>query len=165
MNPEVFRQSTSGRVLRSPLGYGAFVPNPLSPELKWTPDLIVALSDANRGAVAVGGARAGESPTADWRKWSSESCWSHRSASCAFCRALAEAGHYALFLAQKMTYCLRKMGVVEVAGKRREAVLYSRKPLAGRKGLFFLWGCPSKLACISALIPLYSPELLQHNFR
>lgn len=30
------------------MGYWAFVPNPLSPELKWTPDLIVALSEADR---------------------------------------------------------------------------------------------------------------------
>lgn len=43
-------------------------------------------------------------------------------------RELAEAAHHPLYLAQKMTYCLRKMGVVEVAGKRRGAVLYSRRP-------------------------------------
>lgn len=41
-------------------------------------------------------------------------------------RDLAELGGYPLYLAQKITYCLRHMGVLEVAGKRRQASLYSR---------------------------------------
>jgi len=45
-------------------------------------------------------------------------------------RDLADVGHYPLYLSQKMTRfaCLRKMGVIEVAGKRRGAVLYLRNP-------------------------------------
>jgi len=41
-------------------------------------------------------------------------------------RDLANAGRYPLYLAQKMTYCLRRMGLVEAAGKRRRAVVYVR---------------------------------------
>jgi hypothetical protein len=41
-------------------------------------------------------------------------------------RDLAEAGGYPLHLAQKMAYCLRRMGVIEGAGKRRNAALYER---------------------------------------
>jgi Fic family protein len=48
MNPELFRQSTSGQVLRSSLGYWAFLPNPLPPTPVWTPALIAGLSDADR---------------------------------------------------------------------------------------------------------------------
>jgi hypothetical protein len=48
MNPENFRQSAAGRAIRSPLGYWSFAPNPLLPELKWTPGLISGLSDADR---------------------------------------------------------------------------------------------------------------------
>lgn len=38
----------SGRRLRCPEGYTAFVPNPLPPALPWTPELVRALSDADR---------------------------------------------------------------------------------------------------------------------
>jgi len=48
MNPENFSQSTSGRVIRSPLGFWAFVPNPLPPDVKWTSALISDLSEADR---------------------------------------------------------------------------------------------------------------------
>lgn len=41
-------------------------------------------------------------------------------------RDLAEGGGYSLDLAQKMTYCLRHMGLLSVAGKRRNAALYER---------------------------------------
>ena len=40
-------------------------------------------------------------------------------------RDLAEQGGYPLYLAQKMAYCLRRMGVLEAVGKRRNATLYS----------------------------------------
>lgn len=40
-------------------------------------------------------------------------------------RDLALAGRYPLYLAQKMTYCLRRMGVIEAVGHRRRAVVYS----------------------------------------
>ncbi|MBL8045734.1 MAG: hypothetical protein JNL09_04290 [Anaerolineales bacterium] len=39
---------------------------------------------------------------------------------------LAKALRQPVWLAQKMTYCLRKMGVLSVAGKRRGAWLYAR---------------------------------------
>jgi hypothetical protein len=42
------------------------------------------------------------------------------------CRDLAEQGGYPLYLAQKMAYCLRRMGVLEAAGKRCNAALYAR---------------------------------------
>lgn len=48
MNPEAFRQSPSGRVIKAQSGYWAFVPNPLPPPLEWTPGLIARLSDADR---------------------------------------------------------------------------------------------------------------------
>lgn len=38
----------SGRSIRTPQGYTAFVPNPLPPKLEWTPVLTRALSDADR---------------------------------------------------------------------------------------------------------------------
>ncbi len=41
-------------------------------------------------------------------------------------RDLAEQGAYPLPLAQKMVYCLRRMGALEAAGKRGRAALYAR---------------------------------------
>lgn len=37
-----------GRVVKGPGGYSAFVPDPLPPDLDWSPDLVRALSDADR---------------------------------------------------------------------------------------------------------------------
>jgi len=37
-----------GRHLRQPTGYTAFVPDPLPPDLDWTADLVLALSEADR---------------------------------------------------------------------------------------------------------------------
>ncbi|MEK6530005.1 MAG: Fic/DOC family N-terminal domain-containing protein, partial [candidate division NC10 bacterium] len=37
-----------GRHIRCPGGYAAFVPDPLPPELSWTPELVRPLSDADR---------------------------------------------------------------------------------------------------------------------
>ena len=49
MNPEAFRDSPAGRIVRSVEGqYWAYVPNPLPPKLAWTPGLVIALSDADR---------------------------------------------------------------------------------------------------------------------
>ena len=49
MNPEAFRDSPSGRVVRSVEGgYWAYVPDPLPPKLTWTSRLVTALSDADR---------------------------------------------------------------------------------------------------------------------
>lgn len=49
----------SGRTVRTPEGYPAFVPDPLPPEFTWTPELVRALSDADRslGRLAGEGAR------------------------------------------------------------------------------------------------------------
>lgn len=51
--------SPSGKQLRVPSGYTAFVPDPLPPRLHWTPELVRALSDADRlvGRLAGEGAR------------------------------------------------------------------------------------------------------------
>lgn len=38
----------SGKQIRVPSGYSAFVPDPLPPRLHWTPELVRALSDADR---------------------------------------------------------------------------------------------------------------------
>jgi len=48
MDPEAFRDSPAGRVVRTPAGYWAFVPHPLPPAFSWTPDLVIALSEADR---------------------------------------------------------------------------------------------------------------------
>ncbi|MCO6438518.1 MAG: Fic family protein [Phycisphaerae bacterium] len=49
----------SGRLVRCVEGYSAFVPNPLPPDLNWSPRIIRALSDADRlvGRLAGQGAR------------------------------------------------------------------------------------------------------------
>ncbi|MBO9369036.1 MAG: Fic family protein [Chloroflexi bacterium] len=48
MNPEDFRETSAGRVLRTPAGYWAFVPHPLPPALHWSDALITALAEAER---------------------------------------------------------------------------------------------------------------------
>ena len=48
MDREAFRHSPSGRLVRAPAGYLAFVPDPLPPALQWSPGLITRLSDADR---------------------------------------------------------------------------------------------------------------------
>jgi Fic family protein len=48
VDPEAFRSSPTGRLIRTPTGYSAFVPNPLPPALDWTPELVVTLSQADR---------------------------------------------------------------------------------------------------------------------
>ena len=47
----------NGQYVKQPEGYLAFVPDPLPPELKWTDQLVRALSDADRaiGRLAGGG--------------------------------------------------------------------------------------------------------------
>src|SRR5256885_7801786 len=51
-----------GRRIRCASGYTAFVPDPLPPELEWTPTLVRALSDADRliGRLAGEGGRSEE---------------------------------------------------------------------------------------------------------
>ncbi len=41
---------------------------------------------------------------------------------------LASASGQPVYLAQKMTYCLRRMGTIEAVGKRGRAILYTRVP-------------------------------------
>ena len=55
MDPELFRDSPAGRVIRTPAGYWAFVPHPLPPALPWTSDLVAALSEADRAVGELAG--------------------------------------------------------------------------------------------------------------
>ncbi len=48
MNPSLFQPAAAGRVIKSPTGYYYFIPDPLPPDINWTPDLIAALSEADR---------------------------------------------------------------------------------------------------------------------
>ncbi len=48
MNPNEFRDSKVGRVIRTQNGYWAFIPTPLPPEIEWTTPLISSLSEADR---------------------------------------------------------------------------------------------------------------------
>ena len=48
MDLEAFRHSPSGRVIKAPAGYHAFVPYPLPPPIDWNSELVVALSEADR---------------------------------------------------------------------------------------------------------------------
>jgi Fic family protein len=49
MNPEEFRASTSGKVIRTSEGYWAFVPHPLPPPIEYDREMIRLVSDADRG--------------------------------------------------------------------------------------------------------------------
>jgi cell filamentation protein, protein adenylyltransferase len=48
MDPQAFRSELAGRLIRSPVGYWAFVPHALPPKLPWTSGLVTMLSDADR---------------------------------------------------------------------------------------------------------------------
>ena len=48
MDPSKFQASTSGKVIRLPQGYWAFLPAVLPPALTFSPSLVAALSDADR---------------------------------------------------------------------------------------------------------------------
>jgi len=48
MDPNKFRASTSGKVVRQPQGYWAFLPASLPPEIPYTPSLVAALSAADQ---------------------------------------------------------------------------------------------------------------------
>lgn len=48
MDPSKFQASSSGRVVRQPQGYWAFLPEPLPPTLAFSPSLVTALSAADR---------------------------------------------------------------------------------------------------------------------
>jgi Fic family protein len=46
MKAEEFTSDRAGRLVRTPRGYSAFVPNPLPPAVTYSPDLIRLLADA-----------------------------------------------------------------------------------------------------------------------
>ncbi len=48
MDPSKFQASTSGKVVRQPQGYWAFLPAPMPPALTFSPALVTALSAADR---------------------------------------------------------------------------------------------------------------------
>ena len=48
MDSSLFKDSPSGRIVRTRTGYDAFVPHSLPPRLEWTPRIVAALSGADR---------------------------------------------------------------------------------------------------------------------
>ncbi len=48
MNPNEFRDSPAGRLVKAKGGYWAFVPNPLPPTITWSGELVSVLSEADR---------------------------------------------------------------------------------------------------------------------
>ena len=48
MNPDLFRNSSAGKVIKTPKDFYAFIPNPLPPDIVWSPELVAVLSDADR---------------------------------------------------------------------------------------------------------------------
>lgn len=48
MNIKASQNSPSGRLIRTPADYWSYAPNPLPPDIRWTSDLVTALSDADR---------------------------------------------------------------------------------------------------------------------
>ncbi len=48
MSNQTFQHSPAGRWVQAPGGYQAFVPNQLPPTISWTPQLVLALSEADR---------------------------------------------------------------------------------------------------------------------
>lgn len=55
MRPEDFTASAPGRVVRTPEGHWAFVPDPLPPKISWSPALVAALSAADRAVGELAG--------------------------------------------------------------------------------------------------------------
>ncbi len=55
MDPNSFEKSSAGKVVRSPQGYYAFVPNPLSPSMAYSKNLVGALSEADRALAVLEG--------------------------------------------------------------------------------------------------------------
>ncbi len=55
MDPAAFRDSPSGRVMRTPQGYWAFVPHPLPPPLPFDNETVSLLSEADRGLGTLAG--------------------------------------------------------------------------------------------------------------
>src|SRR3989442_15387716 len=55
MNVKKLSQSGTGKLVKVPQGYLAFIPNPLPPEIGFTPQLVNALSEADRMLGALDG--------------------------------------------------------------------------------------------------------------
>ncbi len=55
MKPEDFPNLTTGRVKQAPGGYRYFLPNPLTSSIIWKPDLVCALSAADRAVGELAG--------------------------------------------------------------------------------------------------------------
>src|SRR5688572_19981239 len=55
MNVSRFNKSNSGKVVKTPQGYWAFIPNPLPPTIEYTPGLVNLLSQADRALGALRG--------------------------------------------------------------------------------------------------------------
>jgi Fic family protein len=55
MEPEDFRGNAAGMVRRHPLGYWAFIPNPLPPSIELTDNLVNRLSEADRALGTLNG--------------------------------------------------------------------------------------------------------------
>jgi Fic family protein len=49
MDPKDFRNSSAGRVIRTPKDYWTFIPNPLPPDIQWSSVLISSVAEAERG--------------------------------------------------------------------------------------------------------------------
>lgn len=48
MNLDSFHKTTAGRIVKQPIGYHAFVPHPLPPDIEWDMQLVAQLSTADR---------------------------------------------------------------------------------------------------------------------
>lgn len=48
MNPQDFLPNAPGRPIRNKLGYWAFIPDPLPPQITWSPGLVTILGEAER---------------------------------------------------------------------------------------------------------------------
>src|SRR5881628_1219958 len=55
MDVRRFNKSPTGKVVKTPQGYWAFVPNPLSPQFDYGPGLVSLLSEADRALGALEG--------------------------------------------------------------------------------------------------------------
>jgi Fic family protein len=55
MNPDDFRNSSSGRIVQTQKGYWSFIPNPLPPAIRWSQQLVTLLSEADRAVGELAG--------------------------------------------------------------------------------------------------------------
>jgi len=55
MDIKLFKNSPSGKLIRTNGGYWAFLPNPLPPPINWDADLVSLLSKADRALGSLSG--------------------------------------------------------------------------------------------------------------